>query len=197
MKNAISTDALDQIFRSARTYQGWTDKPIEESLVRDLYELLKWGPTSANSSPARFVWVRSAQGKAKLAELAFEKNRPKILQAPLTVIVGNDLDFAGQLPTLLPHNAQMMQKAFAAPGMSEITAMRNGSLQGAYLIIAARALGLDCGPMSGFDNAGVDRTFFAGTRIQSNFICSLGYGDPASLFPRNPRLGFEEAGHLA
>jgi 3-hydroxypropanoate dehydrogenase len=196
MRGVASAEALDQIFRSARTYQGWTDLPVEEHVIRELYDLLKWGATSANCSPARFVWVRSTEGKAKLAELAFERNRPKILQAPLTVIIGNDLDFADRLPTLLPHNAAAMQKAFAAPGMSEMTAMRNGSLQGAYLIIAARALGLDCGPMSGFDNAGVDRVFFAGTRIQSNFICSLGYGDPDSLFPRNPRLTFEEAGHF-
>lgn len=197
MRNAISGDALDQIFRSAWTYQGWTDTPIEEAIVRNLYDLLKWGPTSANSSPTRFVWVRSAAGKAKLAALASEKNRPKILQAPLTVIIGNDLDFANQLPTLMPHNAEAMQKAFAAPGMAESTAMRNGSIQGAYLIIAARALGLDCGPMSGFDNAGVDKAFFSGTRIQSNFICSIGYGDPTSIFPRNPRLSFEEAGRGA
>jgi 3-hydroxypropanoate dehydrogenase len=197
MRRAASADALDQIFRSARTYQGWTDLAVEERVIRELYDLLKWGPTSANCSPARFVWVRSTEGKAKLAELVFEKNQPKILQAPLTVIIGNDLDFADRLPTLLPHNAVAMQKAFAAPGMSEMTAMRNGSLQGAYLIIAARALGLDCGPMSGFDNAGVDRVFFAGTRVQSNFICSIGYGDPDSLFPRNPRLTFEEAGHFA
>ncbi|MGA9867956.1 MAG: malonic semialdehyde reductase [Acetobacteraceae bacterium] len=197
MKSAISADALGQIFGSARTYQGWTDTPVEESVVRDLYELLKWGPTSANSSPARFVWVRSPEGKAILAELAFEKNRHKILQAPLTAIIGNDLDFADRMLTLMPHNAEAMQKAFAAPGMSEVTAMRNGSLQGAYVIIAARALGLDCGPMSGFDNAGVDRAFFAGTRIQSNFICSIGHGHEGSLFPRNPRLSFEEAGHFA
>ena len=197
MNNAVSDRALDQLFRSARTYQGWADTPVDEGLIRELYDLFKWGPTSANCSPARFVWVRSAESKAKLAELAFEKNRPKILQAPLTVIIGNDLDFAGRLPTLMPHNAEAMQKAFAAPGMSETTAMRNGSLQGAYLIIAARALGLDCGPMSGFDNAGVDRVFFAGTRIRSNFICSLGYGDPGALFPRNPRLTFEDAGHFA
>jgi 3-hydroxypropanoate dehydrogenase len=197
MRCAASADALDQIFRSARTYQGWTDLPVEERVIRELYDLLKWGPTSANCSPARFVWVRSAEGKVKLAELVFAKNRPKILRAPLTVIIGNDLDFADRLPMLLPHNAEAMQKAFAAPGMSEVTAMRNGSLQGAYLIIAARALGLDCGPMSGFDNAGVDRVFFADTRIQSNFICSIGYGDPDSLFPRNPRLTFEEAGHFA
>jgi len=196
MRGVASADALDQIFRSARTYQGWTDLPVEERVIREIYDLLKWGPTSANCSPARFIWVRSTEGKAKLAELAFEKNRPKILQAPLTVIIGNDLDFADRLPTLLPHNAEAMQKVFAAPGMSEMTAMRNGSLQGAYLIIAARALGLDCGPMSGFDNAGVDRVFFAGTRIHSNFICSIGYGDPDLLFPRNPRLTFEEAGHF-
>ena len=197
MRNAISAGALDQIFRSARTYQGWTDTPVEEGMIHDLYDLLKWGPTSANSSPARFIWVRSHEAKTKLAELAFEKNRPKILQAPLTVIIGNDLDFADRLPTLTPHNAEAMQKAFAAPGMSEVTAIRNGSLQGAYLIIAARALGLDCGPMSGFDNAGVDRAFFAGTRIQSNFICSIGHGDEGSLFPRNPRLTFDEACRFA
>jgi 3-hydroxypropanoate dehydrogenase len=192
----MSAKSLDQIFLSARTYNGWTDTPVQEGVVRDLYDLLKWGPTSANSSPARFVWVRSTEGKAKLAGLAFEKNRPKILEAPLTVIIGNDLGFADALPKLMPLNAEAMQKVFAQPGMSEVTAMRNGSLQGAYLIIAARALGLDCGPMSGFDNAGVDRAFFAGTHIQSNFICSIGYGNPDSVFPRNPRLTFEESGHF-
>jgi 3-hydroxypropanoate dehydrogenase len=197
MRGAVSAESLDQIFRSARTYNGWTDTPVEEGMVRDLYDLLKWGPTSANSSPARFVWVRTTEGKAKLAGLAAEKNRPKILEARLTVIIGNDLDFADALPKLMPQNAEATQKAFSQPGMSEVTAMRNGSLQGAYLIIAARALGLDCGPMSGFDNAGVDRAFFAGTRTQSNFICSIGYGTPDSVFPRNPRLTFEEAGHFA
>ena len=147
--------------------------------------------------PRPFVWVRSADGKATLAGLAAEQNKPKILQAPVTVIIGHDLDFAGQLPKLLPHNAEVMQKYFAGPGVADVTAMRNGTLQGAYLIVAARALGLDCGPMSGFDNAGVDTAFFSGTRIQSNFICSIGYGDPASVFPRNPRLDFEEAGRWA
>ena len=197
MRHAISSDALDQIFRSARTYQGWTDTPVEDAIVQNLYELLKWGPTSANSSPARFVWVRSADGKATLAGLAAEPNKPKILKAPVTVIIGHDLDFAGELPTLMPHNAEVMQKYFRAPGVAEVTAMRNGTLQGAYFIVAARALGLDCGPMSGFDNAGVDKAFFSGTRIQSNFICSIGYGDPASVFPRNSRLSFEEAGRWA
>ena len=197
MRRAVSAESLDQIFRSARTFNGWAQTPVAEDIVRGLYDLLKWGPTSANSCPARFVWVASMEGKATLAGLATEKNRPKILEAPLTVVIGNDLAFADALPKLMPHSAEATQKAFAQPGMAEVTAMRNGSLQGAYLIIAARALGLDCGPMSGFDNAAVDRAFFAGTRTQSNFICSLGYGTPASVFPRNPRLSFEEAGHFA
>ncbi len=197
MRNAVSSEALDQIFRTARTYNGWSDTPVDEGVVRALYDLLKWGPTSANSSPARFVWVRSSEGKAELAGLATEKNRPKILEAPLTVIIGNDLDFPEKFPKLLPYNSEVAQKAFAEPALAEVTATRNGSLQGAYLIIAARALGLDCGPMSGFDNAGVDLAFFAGTRIRSNFICSLGHGRPDSLFPRNPRLTFEEAGRFA
>src|SRR5476651_295798 len=163
MTSALNDQSLDQIFRSARTPNGWADRPIEDDTVREIYDLMKWGPTSANCSPARFVWLRSA----------------------------------GELPKLLPHNAELMQKYFAAPGVAEVTAMRNGTLQGAYLIVAARALGLDCGPMSGFDNAGVDKAFFSGTRIESNFICSIGYGDPASVFPRNPRLSFEEAGRRA
>ena len=197
MTDALPADALDQLFRSARTHYGWTDAPVEESVVRDLYDVLKWGPTSSNSSPARFVWVRSPEGKAKLAELAWERNRHKILEAPLTVIVGNDLDFADRLPELMPHNWEAMQKAFAPPAVAQETATRNATLQGAYLIVAARALGLDCGPMSGFDNAGVDEAFFAGTRVRSNFICSIGHGKPESLFPRNPRLSFEQAGHFA
>ena len=141
--------------------------------------------------------MRSANGKATLAGLAADVNRPKILAAPVTVMVGHDMDFASKLPKLMPHAAEMMQKYFAPPDVAEATAMRNGTLQGAYLIVAARALGLDCGPMSGFDNAGVDKTFFAGTRLKSNFICSIGHGDPASVFPRNPRLSFEEAGRWA
>jgi 3-hydroxypropanoate dehydrogenase len=169
MRSAVSSESLDQIFRSARTYNGWTDTPVEVGLVRDLYDLLKWGPTSANSNPARFVWVHSAEGKTKLAGLAAE-------------IIGNNVGFADAHPKLMPHNVEAMQKAFAAPGVSEVTAMRNGSLQGAYLIVAARALGLDCGPMSGFDNAGVDKAFFAGTRIQSNFICSIGSETPIQYF---------------
>jgi 3-hydroxypropanoate dehydrogenase len=197
MAAALPDHSLDQIFRSARTFNGWIDRPVEDATVREIYDLMKWGPTSANCSPARFVWVRSADGKAKLAGLAAEQNKAKILQAPVTVIIGHDLDFAAELPKLLPHAAEVMQQYFAAPRVAEVTAMRNGTLQGAYLIIAARALGLDCGPMSGFDNAGVDEAFFSGTRIQSNFICSIGHGDPASVFPRHPRLSFDEAGRLA
>ena len=196
MTDTLSPEALDQLFRSARTHYGWIDQPVEESDVRALYDLLKWGPTSANSSPARFVWVHSAEGKEKLAALAWERNRPKVLAAPLTVIIGHDLGFADQLPKLMPHKYEAMQKAFAPPAIAEVTAMRNGTLQGAYLIVAARALGLDCGPMSGFDNAGVDAAFFAGTTIRSNFICSIGHGDQAALYPRNPRLSFEDAGRF-
>jgi len=193
----LSAAALDQLFRNARTPNDWADSPVSEETVRSLYDLVKWGPTSANSTPARFVWVRSAEGKSLLASLAMETNRPKILAAPLTVIIGHDLDFPHTMPKLFPARGEMMRGYFQQPGLAEVTAMRNGSLQGAYLIVAARALGLDCGPMSGFDNAGVDQAFFAGTRIQSNFICSLGHGKPESVWPRNPRLTFEESGRFA
>jgi 3-hydroxypropanoate dehydrogenase len=195
--SALEPSALDQLFRTARTFNEWSDTPVDERVVRELYDLLKWGPTSANSCPARFVWVRSPEGKSKLASLAMETNSPKILAAPLTVIVGNDLDFPELMPRLFPARGEMMRQTFRQPGLNEITAMRNGTLQGAYLIIAARALGLDCGPMSGFDNAAVDKAFFAGTRIQSNFICCLGYGKPNTPFPRNPRLTFDEVGRFA
>ena len=189
--------SLDQILRTARTYYGWTDAPVSEAKLREVYELMKWGPTSANSCPARFVWVRSAEGKERLAALAMAKNRPKILQAPVTVIIGSDLDFAERLPQLLPHNAEAMQRAFSAPGAAEATATCNATLQGAYLMIAARALGLDCGPMSGFDGEGVNKAFFAGTNVRSNFICSLGHSNEASLFPRGARLSFEASGRFA
>jgi 3-hydroxypropanoate dehydrogenase len=147
MTSALDDRSLDQIFRSARTPNGWADRPLEDETVREIYDLMKWGPTSANCSPARFVWVRSADGKATLAGLAAELNKPKTLKAPVTVIIGHDLDFAAELPRLLPHNAELMQKYFALPGVAEVTAMRNGTLQGAFLIVAARALGLDCGPL--------------------------------------------------
>ena len=197
MANRLNDTALDQLFRGARTRNGWTDRPVGEQLLRELYDLMKLGPTSANSCPARFVWVSSAEGKAKLSAAASKTNGPKIKAAPVTVIVGYDLDFADKLPMLFPARGKEMQAAFKDPDVARTTAFRNGSLQGAYLIIAARSLGLDCGPMSGFNNETVDREFFAGTNIRSNFICSLGYGSDENLFPRNPRLSFDEAGRFA
>jgi len=197
LASALDPAALDQLFRTARTFNEWSDTPIDERVVRELYDLLKWGPTSANSCPARFIWVRSPEKKYLLSSLAMETNRQKILAAPLTVIIGNDLDFPEMMPRLFPARGEAMRQMFRQPGFNEITAMRNGTLQGAYLIVAARALGLDCGPMSGFDNAAVDKAFFSGTRIQSNFICNLGYGKPNSPLPRNPRPTFEEAGGFA
>ena len=185
------------MFRAARTRNAWTEQPLTEHQLRELYDLMKFGPTSGKCCPARFVWVRSALGKSRLAALAAPTKVPKILAAPVTVIVGYDLDFAEQLPKLFPARSKDMQAYYSDPLVAQTTALRNSSLQGAYLIIAARALGLDCGPMSGFSNEAVDSEFFANTRIKSNFICSIGYGSNENLFPRNPRLTFEEAGRFA
>jgi 3-hydroxypropanoate dehydrogenase len=197
MSEKLNGLALDTLFRAARTRNGWTDRPVTEDQLRELYDLLKFGPTSANSSPARFVWVRSAEAKRKLASFAAPGNAEKILAAPVTVIIGHDLDFFEKMPTLFPARGEQMKTYFSDPLRTEVNAFRNGSLQGAYLIIAARALGLDCGPMSGFSNDAVDQEFFANTRVRSNFICSVGYGSDENLFPRNPRLTFEEAGRFA
>jgi len=197
MPDKLDDIALDQLFRTARTRNGWADRPVTEEQLRELYDTLKFGPTSANCCPARFVWVRSAEGKSKLSALASVNNQAKILAAPVTVIIGYDLDFTEQIPKLFPARAEAMKAAFKDPVLVQTTAFRNSTLQGAYLILAARALGLDCGPMSGFNNEAVDRQFFADTRIKSNFICSIGYGTNENLFPRNPRLTFEEAGRLA
>jgi 3-hydroxypropanoate dehydrogenase len=197
MSDSLDNVALDRLFRTARTRNAWTERPVTEQQLRELYDLMKLGPTSANCCPARFVWVRSAEAKSKLAALAAPANAPKILAAPVTAIVGYDLDFAQQLPRLFPARGKEMQGHLSDPLVAQITAFRNGSLQGGYLIIAARALGLDCGPMSGFNNEAVDREFFANTRIKSNFICSIGYGSDKDLFPRNPRLTFEESGRFA
>ena len=196
MSERLDHLALDQLFRTARTRNAWTDRPVTEQQVLELYDLLKFGPTSSNCCPARFVWIRSADGKEKLAALASPGNAPKILAAPVTVIVGYDLDFAEQMPKLFPARGKQMQEYFSDPLVAQTTAFRNSSLQGAYLIIAARALGLDCGPMSGFNNHAVDSEFFAGSRIKSNFICSIGYGSDQNIFPRNPRLTFEEVRSL-
>jgi 3-hydroxypropanoate dehydrogenase len=191
MSHAINDEDLDVIFRKARTQNKWLDKPVSPALIMAIYDLMRWGPTSANQSPARFVFVTSKEAKERLKPHLSEGNRAKTMSAPVTAIIGYDLDFPETLPKLFPHapDAKNWFKGQAA----EIHAFRNGSLQGAYFIIAARALGLDCGPMSGFDNAGVDKEFFPDGRIKSNFICSIGYGDPAGLFPRSPRLSFDEA----
>jgi len=197
MATKLDDRGLDLLFRTARTRNAWTEQPLTEHQLGELYDLMKFGPTSGNCCPARFVWVRSAEGKHRLAALAAPTNAPKILAAPVTVIVGYDLDFAEQLPKLFPARGKNMQAFYSDPLVSQTTAFRNGSLQGAYLIVAARALGLDCGPMSGFSNEAVDSEFFANTRIKSNFICSIGYGSNENPFPRNPRLALEEAGRFA
>jgi len=192
MTAPLADAALDQLFRNARSHNGWVTDPIPESTLRQIYELARMGPTAANSSPARFVFVTSAEAKDKLASVSSGSNQPKIKDAPATVIVGYDLDFPERLPTLFPH-APGMKAVFADPALAEQTAFRNSTLQGAYLIMAARSLGFDCGPMSGFDNGKVDALFFAGTRIKSNFICSIGRGNGENMFGRLPRLAFEDA----
>jgi len=191
----LDAPALAQLFTDARTRNGWKTDPLPESLLRELYDLVKFGPTAANSTPARFVFVTSDEARARLAALSSGSNGPKILQAPATVIIGYDLDFPETLDKLFPH-APGAKNWFGDPVAKEQGAFRNSSLQGGYFILAARALGLDVGAMSGFDNAGVDAAFFAGTNIKSNFIASIGYGTDEGLFPRSPRLDFEEAASI-
>lgn len=188
----LNNEVLDLLFRNARTHNVWLDKPVPDALLHELYDLMKWGPTSANSSPARIVFVRSPEAKEKLVACMSEGNAAKTLQAPVTAIIGMDMEFYEKLPQLFPHTDA--RSWFAGKQASiEATAFRNSSLQGAYLIVAARALGLDCGPMSGFDADKVNAAFFAGTPVKANFVCSLGYGDASKLFARSPRLSFEEA----
>jgi 3-hydroxypropanoate dehydrogenase len=195
MTQDLDPAALDQLFRTARTQNAWQDRTISDTKLQELYDLLKYGPTSANSSPARFVFIRTAEGKAKLKAALSEGNIAKTMTAPVTAIVAHDPAFYDHLPKLFPHTDA--RSWFADnPALSEVTAFRNGTLQGAYLIIAARALGLDTGAMSGFDNAKVDEAFFAGTGWKSNFLVNLGYGDPTDLFARSPRLSFDEAVRL-
>ena len=187
--------ALDQLFRAARTQNKWQDRPVPDAKLQELYELLKWGPTSANSSPARFVFVRTPEGKAKLKEALSAGNTEKTMTAPVTAIVCYDSYFYDKLGQLFPH-ADAKPWFTSSPEFAEKTAFRNGSLQGAYLMLAARAVGLDVGAMSGFDNAKVDELFLFGTGWKSNFLVNLGYGDVAGLFPRSPRLSFDEAARL-
>ena len=191
----LDDQALDQLFRAARTQNKWQDRPVPDAKLEELYELLKWGPTSANSSPARFVFVRTSEGKAKLKEALSAGNMEKTMTAPVTAIVCYDSYFYDKLGQLFPH-ADAKPWFTSSPEFAEKTAFRNGSLQGAYLMLAARAVGLDVGAMSGFDNAKVDELFLFGTGWKSNFLVNLGYGDPAGLFPRSPRLSFDEAARL-
>jgi nitroreductase len=195
MKIPLDDAALDTLFRDARSYNRWSPEPIAEKTLRALYDLLKFGPTSANCCPARFVFVTSAAAKAKLVQCLAPGNVVKVEQAPVTAIIGMDEKFYERVPFLFPHKPEIAEM-FKDPASGPVHMMRNATLQGAYFILAARSLGLDCGPMSGFDNAKVDAAFFGGTAIKSNFICALGSGTQEMLFPRSPRLPFEEACRL-
>ena len=192
MTAALADAALDQLFRTARSYNGYLDQPVSSEQVHQLWELVKWGPTSANQLPARFVWCTSAEAKEKLAACCSPQNAPKIMSAPVSVIIGMDSEFHEHLPELFPH-ADARSWFVNDADLRQASAFRNSTLQGAYLIIAARALGLDTGPMSGFDAKAVDQAFFADTpSYTTNFIATLGHGDPASIFPRSPRPPFEK-----
>ena len=192
----VDDASLDTIFRSARTVRKWTGRPVAEATLRAVYDLLKLGPTSGNCSPARIVFVASKAGKELLRPCLIPSNVEKTMAAPVTAVIGHDLEFYDELPRLYPFEDARSWFVGNQP-LIEATAFRNGTLQGAYLIIACRALGLDCGPMSGFDNAKVDEAFFAGTSVRSNFLCNIGYGDRTGLAPRSPRLDFEEACRFA
>jgi len=195
LSGEIARSCLAQLFLDARTHNVWRDEDVPDELLHEILDLAKLGPTSANSSPARFLFVKSREAKERLKPHLSAGNRDKTMKAPVCAIVGYDLTFHHHLPKLFPHtDARSWYEGNEAKIFD--TAFRNGTLQGAYLILAARALGLDCGPMSGFDNAGVDREFFAGTSIRSNFLCNLGYGDKAALFPRSPRFSFDEMARI-
>jgi 3-hydroxypropanoate dehydrogenase len=204
MSIPLGNEALDILFRQGRTHNVWLNEPVGDDVLRQLYDLLKLGPTSANSNPARIVFLRTHQAKQRLLPALSPANASKTLQAPATAIIGYDLRFFEETPKLFPNNPAMAEIFSSSPQLAEATAFRNGSLQGGYFILAARSLGLDCGPMSGFDNAKVDAEFFtpaAGNppafhQVKSNFLCNIGYGDAAKLFPRNPRLAFDEACRL-
>lgn len=187
--------SLDIIFREAHTHSAWLDKPVSDALLHQVYDLMKWAPTSANSSPARIVFVRSAEAKQRLLPAMAPGNADKTRSAPVTAIIAHDTEFYEKLPKLFPQADARSWFAGNQP-LIDTTAFRNGTLQGAYLILAARALGLDAGPMSGFDNAKVDKEFFPGGKIRSNFLVNIGYGDHAKLFPRNPRLPFADAAQI-
>jgi 3-hydroxypropanoate dehydrogenase len=195
MTSQLNDDALDLIFLKARTHNSWLPRPVEDELLRRVYDLCKWGPTSGNSNPMRIVFVKSADARERLRPALGAGNLDKTMTAPVTAIVAYDSLFYEHLPRLFPHNPDAINwfRGAKKKEVAEVTAFRNGTLQGAYFIIAARALGLDCGAMSGFDNAKVDAAFFPDGRYKSNFLCNLAYGDSSQLFPRSPRFDFAEA----
>jgi 3-hydroxypropanoate dehydrogenase len=193
MSEVVSSEDLDVIFRHARTHSVWLDKPVDDALLKQVYDLAKMGPTSANMCPMRIVFVKSPAAKERLKPALAPGNVDKTMKAPVTAIIAMDVHFYEQLPKLFPHTDAKAWFKDLPENVLEYTALRNSSLQGAYFMLAARALGLDCGPMSGFDNAKVDAAFFAGTTIKSNFLCNLGHGDASKLHPRSPRLAFGEA----
>ena len=207
MRNAIDDVGLDILFREARSYRAWLNEPVSDEILRQVYNLMRWAPTSANGNPARILFLRTKEAKERLLPALAPGNVDKLMSAPVTAIVAHDLKFYEKLPQLLPHDPGMRDLFANAPELVDATAKRNSSLQGAYMILAARALGLDCGPMSGFDNAKVDEEFFGAGKsepnsaeeffpeghIKSNFLCNLGYGDKATLFARAPRLEFDQA----
>ncbi len=190
----LSPEDEDLIFRNARTQNGWQPKPVSDAQLRELYDLMKWAPTTMNTNPARMLFLRSPEAKERLKPALSPGNVDKTMAAPVTAIIAFDTAFYELLPKLFPHN-QKAREIFAGEdkkAQTEKIAFRNGSMQGGYFILAARSIGLDCGPMSGFDNAKVDAEFFAGTGVKSNFLCNLGYGDASKVMPRNPRPAFDE-----
>jgi 3-hydroxypropanoate dehydrogenase len=189
-RHRVDEKSLDLLFRDARTHNGWSTKPVSERTLYELMDLVKMGPTSVNCSPARFVFITTASGKERLKPHLSPANLAKTLSAPVTIIIGTDMKFYERLPQLFPH-ADVRSWFTGSQAFSDETAIRNGTLQGGYLIMAARALGLDCGPMSGFDQAGVDTEFFSNTTIKSNFLLNIGYGTTENLHPRSPRLSFD------
>jgi len=204
MNTPLDDQALDVLFRKARTHRAWLEKRVSDEVLRQLYDLMKYGPTSDNCCPARTLFLRTREAKERLRPALSPGNVEKTMLAPVTAIVGYDLKFFEQAAKLAPHSPGAGERFSKSPQLAETTAFRNGTLQGAYMILAARSVGLDCGPMSGFDNAKVDAEFFGAgqgnppefVEVKSNFLCNLGYGDPQKLFPRNPRLAFEEACRL-
>src|ERR1700730_10524479 len=195
----LTDEALDILFGKARTHRAWLPKPVSDDLLHELYDLMKWGPTSGNCCPAHILFLRTPEAKQRLLPVLSPGNVDKTMKAPVTAVVAYDLKFYNKLPKLSPHNPKLREEFANSPELAQTTAFRNGSIQGGYFILAARAVGLDCGPMSGFDNDKVDAEFFSEGKIssaKSNFLCNLGYGDPSKLRPRGPRLDFDEASQL-